>query len=202
MISRLRGEMVAREPLRAVIEVGGVGYDVAAPERALDAWSGLPEVIVHVSTQVREDAIALFGFESSEDKAMFSALLAVSGVGPRLALAALDRMTAAELATAIAAGDVRALGRISGVGKKTAQRLCLDLKDKLPAVSFRAPAHAGAAPVSAPAPADDPLVLALARLGYTRAEIDAAVRHLAAGPQAEASVQDRLRAALSFLYSR
>ena len=198
MIALLRGRPLHREPARCVVDVGGVGYEIFATNRAMDAWfqSPEPEVTVHVSTQVREDAIALYGFQDAAERGVFSLLLTtVSGVGPKVALSTLEAMTVPELARAVETDDIARLSRINGVGKKTAQRLALELKGKI------------AAPMPLPGPKKkpvtdgDPLPLALERLGYTRAEIARALEELAAkGVAPDAPVAERLRAALGSLY--
>lgn len=197
MIALLRGELYARDGNRAVIDVGGVGYEVFAPQRALDVWQRAQDAVVaHVSTQVREDAITLYGFASPVDRHAFQVLMSVSGIGPKLALACLDALAVESLVRAVENDDVATLSRIPGVGKKTAQRLALELKGKLPVAFEPAAAPLAAAPV-----AEDTLALALVRLGYSRAEIERARQGLAdAGLAADAPVAERLRAALKLLY--
>jgi len=196
MIAMLRGSMVSRGKGYAVIDVGGVGYQVHATNGALDRWVGDEQHTIHVSTQVREDSITLYGFNTEQDRDGFLVLISVSGVGPKVALSALDSLGLEHLHTAVEADDVRTLCNISGVGKKTAQRLALELKGKLP-VTF-VPANAGAKP--ARRKHSDPLDLALARLGYTKSEIDRAHAGLESteiGP--DAPVGQRLGAALRVL---
>lgn len=199
MIARLTGRLVAVDGVRCVIDVHGVGYEVLAPARAVAPWRDAGDAAVaYVSTQVREDAITLFGFSSDDDRALFVLLLGVTGVGPRLALACLDGMTSDALTRALATGDVKRLAQTPGIGKKTAERLVLELKDKVGAVSM----VGGAAP-AAPyvARAADPLAAALTGLGYDRAEQDraqAALREQDLGP--DKPIADRLRAALKVLY--
>jgi Holliday junction DNA helicase RuvA len=199
MIAMLKGTLAHRSGNRGVLDVSGVGYEVFATGGALDRWSASTDPVrVHVSTQVREDAIALYAFDSDRERLVFLALLGVSGVGPKVGLSALDALGADGLHAAVEADDLRALSSIPGVGKKTAQRLALELKDKLPAPEFTATARS---PVKV-AP-DDQLPLALARLGYTKSEIDRALMALAdAGVAADADVGDRLRHALKVLSER
>lgn len=132
MISLLRGKVASKQAGNIVIDVGGVGYEVAIP---IDTYtqSGEPgaEVRLHIYTHVRENALALYGFNQLRDKDLFVRLLDVSGIGPRLAMALLSRLSASELAAAIKAGEYKPLVRAPGVGKKTAQRIVLELKDKL-----------------------------------------------------------------------
>ncbi len=198
MIARLTGRLVAVDGVRCVIDVHGVGYEVLAPARAVAPWRDAGDAAVaYVSTQVREDAITLFGFSSDDDRALFVLLLGVTGVGPRLALACLDGMTADALTRALATGDVKRLAQTPGIGKKTAERLVLELKDKVGGLSM-----VGAAPAAPYAPrAADPLTAALTGLGYDRAEQDraqAALREQDLGP--DKPISDRLRAALKVLY--
>lgn len=190
MIARLRGEVAEVAADRVVVDVHGVGYDVLVPGRtAVAAQLGAP-ITLHVHTAVREDAITLFGFTSPAERACFEQLLSVNGVGPRLALSALGALAPDALARAVNANDLKSLTGIPGVGKKTAERIVLELKGKL---EGGAPAPAVAARPVAP---DDPLPLALAQLGYKRSEIEPIVARLAADGLAEASPDARLAAAL------
>lgn len=197
MIGRLTGMLVEREGSTAILDVGGVGYEVQAPRRALDAWAAVDgPVTAIVHTQVREDAITLFAFDNPTDKQAFQVLLGVNKVGAKLALATLDTFSLPELARAVETGDTAALCRISGVGKRTAQRLALELKGKLPAAAF-SPASPARTPSAAASPAVDAFALALERLGWSRAEIDAArVRVAEAGLAEDAPVGQRVRVAL------
>lgn len=195
MIGRLRGHWHFEEPGQGVVEVNGVGYEVYAPARAIRVWEGDDEVTVHVRTQVREDAITLFGFAERIDRDAFDVLLTVTGVGPRMALAALDTLTVAELSRAVQSDDVVALSSIPGIGRKKAQRLALELKGKLP-TGLEGSAQAAQRPR---APADD-LPLALAQLQYGKSEIDRALAGLAKlGVADDAPLQERLAAALRVL---
>src|SRR5262245_17444095 len=132
MIAHLRGTLLEKHPNLAIVDVGGVGYEVMIP---VSAFSSLPEtgaeVRLHIHTHVREDALVLFGFVSPADKTLFQKLIPVSGVGPKLAITTLGGLTAPDLAAAIKAGSLETLTRIPGVGKKTAERLVLELRDKL-----------------------------------------------------------------------
>lgn len=195
MIGRLRGQWVDEGPGRGVVDVQGVGYEVFAPNRSIVQWQGAEEATVHVRTQVREDAITLYGFAEPVDREAFDVLLTVSGVGPRMALAALDTLTVAELARAVQADDVIALASIPGIGRKKAQRLALELKGKLP--SGGGPSVTSAARPAVPV---DDLPLALAQLQYGKSEIDRALAGLAKqGVADDAPLQERLAAALRVL---
>lgn len=202
MIAWLRGEVVRREGDLAVIATGGVGYAVHAPRRVLDGWSETNGPIeAHVSTQVREDAITLYGFATPTEQVAFERLLSVSGIGPRLALAALDTLTVSELAGAVASGDTQVLTRIPGVGKRTAQRMVLELESKLPEV-IDIPGET-VVPAAVPSGNANTLVLALGRLGYSRTEISRVEAALTReGIGREEPIEARLRAALRILYGR
>ena len=201
MIGRLTGTIAHREPDGSVIvDVNGVGYEVFLPlgtEGRLDGGPGEP-VALHVHTHVREDAMTLFGFASADDRAAFRALLKVSSIGPKLALAILGVMNAAELQDAIARQDKSAFRGISGVGKKTVERILVDLQDKL---DFAASAKTGVRRRAVPAPAGgtcDTVVGALVQMGYKRSEAEAAVGS-ASSTSGEEGVEGLLRAALSAL---
>src|SRR5215831_16777663 len=169
MIAHLRGKLISKHPNQAIVEAGGVGYDVAI---TVPTFSDLPavgsEVALHIHTHVREDAIALFGFLRSDEKQLFEKLITVSGIGPKLAITILSGMATAEMVGAIRANDHARLTRIPGIGKKTAERMCVELRDKLE--GFGA-AQAGA-PVS---PVEEDVISALTNLGYQRAAAEKAV---------------------------
>lgn len=200
MIARLTGEVVARDGHRVIVDVGGVGYAVSAPVRDAIHWSaaGGP-VVVHVHTEVREDAILLFGFASDADRVAFETLRGVTGVGPTTALHALDTLGLDTLIAAVEGDDVRTLARIPKVGAKLASRMALELKGKLRPGEGTSPGPAA----PAPAPSDDTLELALGKLGYTRAEVARAREGLASqGIGPDTPVAQRLRVALAVLSGR
>jgi len=180
VIARLRGTLLEKQPNRIVVDVGGVGYDVAVP---LSTFYGLGEpgtgVALRVHTHVREDALALYGFATALELDLFERLISISGIGPKVALAVLSGIEPIELVGAVERGDLARLTAIPGVGKKTSERIVLELKDRLPR------AHVAAVTVSvegAPEPSAvrDDLLSALMNLGYHRplAEraVDAAVK--------------------------
>ncbi len=192
MIRRLRGEIVATGDDHVVLEVLGVGYRVFVPTPP--AVVPAEETVLHVSTQVREDAFLLYGFPSAADRDTFEILLEVPGVGARTALAVLATLSRRELAAAVARQDVAALKRVPGVGARTAQRLVVDLAGRIAAE----PEPAEAAPGVVVRP-DDPLPLALARLGFRRTEIQHALAHLGETGRLEASLEERIRLSLQIL---
>src|SRR6476661_3264832 len=132
MIAHLRGKLLAKHPNQAIVEAGGVGYDVTI---SVPTFSGLPalggDVALHIHTHVREDQLALYGFLKTEEKQLFEKLITVSGIGPKLAITILSGMAAQELGNAIRGNDLARLTKIPGIGRKTAERLVLELRDKL-----------------------------------------------------------------------
>ena len=174
MIAQLRGAIVEKHPSRLIIEAGGVGYDVQVPLSTFYVLGepGTP-VTLRIHTHVREDVIALYGFATTLEQQLFERLIAISGIGPKLALAVLSGIEPAELVKAIRLQDVARLTAIPGIGKKTAERIGLELKDRLP-VALQA---AGQEP-AATTPEDqlrDDLLSALLNLGYQRAVAEKAV---------------------------
>ena len=168
MIAHLRGRLVSKHPNQAVVDCAGVGYDVNI---SIPTFSDLPalgaEVSLFIHTHVREDALALYGFLRAEEKSLFEKLINVSGIGPRLAITILSGMPAEEMVSAIRGNDVARLTRIPGIGKKTAERMVLELRDKLEAFA--------AAPVRAASPVEDDVLSALLNLGYQRPAAEKAV---------------------------
>jgi Holliday junction DNA helicase RuvA len=180
MIAQLRGTLIEKHPNQAIVEVQGVGYDVSIP---VSTYSALPgtgaEVKLKVHTHVREDAIALFGFVSQEEKSLFEKLIGVSGIGPKLAITVLSGLAAQDLITAIRSSQTDRLVRIPGVGKKTAERMVLELKDKLDGIG----GTAIAASVEKPAMMSEvemDVLSALMNLGCQRGAAETAIRKAAA----------------------
>ena len=172
MIAHLRGAILEKHPNRVVVDVGGVGYDVAVPLSTFYVLGDRgAEASLRVHTHVREDAISLFGFATAVELDLFERLISISGIGPKVGLAVLSGIEPAELVGAIERGDLARLTAIPGVGKKTSERIVLELKDRLPKTSA-APAVAGAP--EAPALRDD-LLSALINLGYHRPLAEKAV---------------------------
>ncbi len=201
MIALLRGQVVVLASEFLVLDVQGVGYKVRASARLLTELVGADgEQTLHISTLVREDAFDLYGFRSADERDVFDVLRSVNKVGPKVALALLNTLPIDALVQAVGRDDVAALSRTPGVGKRTAERLCLELKNKLPALAF-VPAAGAAAAASLPVRPNpgDPLPLALARLDYRKSEIDLALAHDDVPALGEAPVEERLRAALRVL---
>ena len=175
MISHLRGTLLEKHPNQIVIDVHGVGYEVTIP---VSAFSSLPEqgapVRMHIYQHVREDILALYGFLTKDDKALFEKLIAVSGIGPKLAVTALSGLTTEDLVAAIRSGAVESLVRIPGVGKKTAERMVLELRDKLGPAGASVAGTTGA-PKGAFGANEEDVISALMNFGATRASAEAAV---------------------------
>jgi Holliday junction DNA helicase RuvA len=200
MIGMLRGRIIQRQPPFLLIDVNGVGYEVEAPMSTFYALpEGQAEVTLHTHLAVREDAHILYGFAREGDRALFRALLKVSGVGGKMALAILSGMTADEFALCVQAGDVAALTRLPGVGKKTAERLVVEMRDRLEGLSGNAaPLKMSAAPAASAMPADASAdaVSALIALGYKPADASRMVRAVAGeGLGTEALIKAALQAA-------
>jgi Holliday junction DNA helicase RuvA len=185
MIGRLSGRLAAKNPPQVLLDVGGVGYELDVP---MSTFYGLPAageaVTLYTHLVVREDAHTLYGFGSLEERSAFRQLIRISGVGARTALAVLSGLSVADLAQSVAAQDAGRLTRIPGIGKKTAERLLLELKNKLVEVS-----------VSPVREAASDVLHALLALGYSEKEAQAAVKGLAPG----VAVSEGIRAALKTL---
>jgi Holliday junction DNA helicase RuvA len=199
MIGHLRGSIVRKSPQEVLLDVSGVGYRVLIPVSTfyrLADDGGTASLRIH--THVREDAFQLFGFATETEELLFSRLIGVSGVGPKVALSILSGIEAPELVEALRRGDVPRLVRIPGVGKKTAERLVLELKDKMPAVLAAETAASASAPAST---LEDDLVSALANLGYSRPEAQKGVER-ALGEEPQGRFEDLLRRSLRVLSAR
>ena len=196
MIAFLRGRLLEKHPNRVVLDVNGVGYDVQVP---VSSFFGLGEpgsdVSLRIHTHVREDAIALFGFRSALELHLFERLIAVSGIGPKVGLAVLSGIEPPELVQAVQRGDVARLTAIPGIGKKTSERIVLELKDRIGEASLPAGATETARTAT---PLRDDLLSALLNLGYHRPAAEKAIDR-ALDTEAGASFEIALRAALKGL---
>ncbi len=199
MIASLRGTLLAKLPNQALIECSGVGYEVAI---SVATFSALPaegkEARLHIFTKVAEDQLALFGFAEMDEKRLFERLIAVSGIGPKLAITVLSGIASERLVTAIRDGDHASLVKIPGIGKKTAERIVLELKDKLDDLQgFSTGGGTHARPTSLGAMADD-VISALVNLGYARPIAQKAVESaIEKHPEAKETFEILFRAAMS-----
>jgi Holliday junction DNA helicase RuvA len=187
MIALLRGALLEKHPNQAIVDTGGVGYDVIIP---VSTYTHLPEagseVKLRIHTHVREDALSLYGFLTQDEKALFEKLIGVSGIGPKLAVTILSGLAAPDLINSIRRGEVDRLVRIPGIGKKTAERMVLELRDKLPAVTGEEPQAAAAGTLS---PIEQDVLSALLNLGCGRPQAEAAVRKAKTGAPAAMSAE-------------
>lgn len=181
MIAHLRGILLEKHPNQAVVEAGGVGYDVTIPISTYTAL-GEPgtEVRLRIHTQVREDAIVLFGFTTAQEKALFEKLIGVSGIGPKMAITVLSGIQAPDLVRIIRGGDVPMLVRVPGIGKKTAERMVLELRDKLETLGV-GPAAPKTAVAGIMEPLEADVISALTNLGAQQGAAEMAVRKAVAG---------------------
>lgn len=175
MIAHLRGKLLAKHPNQAIVETSGVGYDVTI---SVPTFSDLPavgtDVALHIHTHVREDVIALYGFLRPSEKLLFEKLITVSGIGPKLAITILSGMAADEMVGAIRGNDVAKLTRIPGIGRKTAERMVLELRDKLPE-----PGGPAFPPAHSTSPVEEDVLSALLNLGYQRPAAEKALEAIA-----------------------
>ncbi len=196
MIALLTGQIAYKSPDHIILDVNGVGYRVQIP---FSTYYDLPEegtVRLHIHTSVREDAIQLYGFRTSLEKSFFQLLLSVSGVGPRLARDILSNIQPAQLAQALGQGDIRMLSAVPGIGKKTSERLVLELKEKVGKLDLTSVAQ----PVARQIPEDellDDVLSALLNLGYREPQVRKALAGLNPGPRD--SLEEVLKQALKVL---
>jgi len=199
MIAHLRGLLLEKHPNQAVVEAAGVGYDVTI---SVSTYASLPEagreVRLRIHTHVREDAIQLFGFLTAEERTLFERLITVSGIGPKLAITTLSGLAVDDLVAAIGGGDVQKLVRVPGIGKKTAERIVLELRDKvgLPAGSAK---PGVAVPAVLLTREEEDVASALANLGAQRAAAEAAARKAITEMGAGAGFERTFRRALELL---
>jgi Holliday junction DNA helicase RuvA len=196
MIAHLKGQLIQKSPVSLVVDVQGVGYEVFIP---LTAYYELPEcgseVSLYIHTRIREDSLKLFGFLNEAEKQMFELLTRISKVGPKIALAFLSGMTAKELTQAVFNDDISTLSAIPGVGRKTAERLALELKDKLSELNLQPEAASTAGGNSPGGGLKDDAVSALVNLGYKKAQAEQALKKVwrdEAKPSLEELIRDSL----------
>jgi Holliday junction DNA helicase RuvA len=199
MIASLTGRLAAKHPGGVIIDVQGVGYDVLIP---LSTYYQLPDsnqtVTLVIHTHVREDAIQLFGFSTQREKDAFLMLLGVSGIGPKLALSVISSLSVNDLATAIRNDDQKTLASVPGIGKKSAGRLVLELKDKVDKLGSAVDHRATKTDEPSGKLMDDALS-ALVNLGYKAADVKDVIKQVLAGRNGDTPLQDLIRAALQEL---
>ena len=196
MIGRLRGVLVSKQPPWLLVEVGGVGYELEAPMSTIyDLPQTGKEVTLLTHYAVKEDSVALYGFLHESERASFRNLLKVSGIGAKTALSVLSGVSTQDFARLVQAGDVVALTKIPGIGKKTAERIVVELRDRVDGLGASVPGLAAAS--GAPADPAAEATVALQQLGYKPAEVSRLVQKVAEqGDSAETIIRKALRAAL------
>jgi Holliday junction DNA helicase RuvA len=196
MIGRLRGTLISKQPPWLMIEVGGIGYELEAPMSTIyDLPPTGKEVILLTHYAVKEDSVALYGFMHESERALFRSLQKVSGIGAKIALAVLSGVSTDHFARLVQTGDVVALTKIPGIGKKTAERIVIELRDRVDGLTSVPGARFNGADV--PLDATGEATVALQQLGYKPAEVTRLVQKVAAeGDTAEAIIRKALRAAL------
>jgi Holliday junction DNA helicase RuvA len=197
MIALLKGQIDRIQNDSIIIDVNGVGYLVHVPISTRDEAILHEKTTLHITTVVREDAITLYGFSSTGQRETFETLRSVNKIGPKLALTILGHLDIDQLGAAIQRGDIVTLSKIPGIGKRTAERMCLELKDKLAAFGDIQPLQPGQAATRKTR--QDPLRLALAQLDYRKTEIDMVINSGEVPKLDDAPIEERLRAALRFL---
>jgi Holliday junction DNA helicase RuvA len=199
MIALLRGELAYKSVDHVIVDTGGVGYRLFIPLSTFYALPDTGEVRLLVHTHVREDALLLFGFFTAAEREMFTTLIGISGIGPKLALNILSHIPVPELQVAILAGDIKRLSALPGIGKKTAERLILELRDKIGTVTGLSAGQAQLAPKSGRAPADSlaDVLSALVNLGYKDTQARKVLETMEV--TAEASMEVILKGALKIL---
>lgn len=194
MIGYVKGKILSLTPDTALILTdSGVGFEILVSAAAYDSLAGKKEGELYTYMQVREDGVSLFGFAQTEEKEMFLKLISVSGVGPKMGIAVLSGMKAGDVAVAIATNDVKRLSSVKGMGKKTAERIILELREKVQ-MSVTAEGGVKAAPIPAVSAGDEDAVVALMTLGFTRQESVKAIARAKDG--GATSVEDIIMSAL------
>jgi Holliday junction DNA helicase RuvA len=199
MIAHLRGRLLSKSPSRVIIDAGGVGYDVTIPVSTFYELGEIgSETSLYIYTYVREDAFSLYGFRTDREKSLFEKLLGVAGVGPKLAVTLLSGLEIDDLITAVRKEEIARLTSIPGVGRKTAERLIVELREKLAKFAVEEPERQPAAAAPAAGTVEDDVLSALVNLGYPRPSAEAALREArAAAPNGQ--FEDWLRASLRLL---
>ena len=197
MIAHLKGQLTYKSPEYTIVDVSGVGYQVFTP---LSTYYALPDpgqtVSLRVHTRVREDELKLFGFLTEEEQTIFQKLITINKVGPKLALGILSGMSPADLISTIMNNDAARLSTIPGVGKKTAERLTLELKDKLADLALEMEHHPEAAPKQG---FYDDALSALVNLGYKKPEAEKALKAIYTQNGKDASLEDLIKESLNIL---
>ena len=195
MIAHLSGTLLSKQATSVIVDVGGVGYEVTIPLSTFYDLEDMGSTVqLRIYTHVREDTIALFGFKSPNEKLMFEQVTSISGIGPKLGITILSGMPVDELVAAIRQSNLARLTSIPGIGKKTAERLVVELRDKLAKV-LTVPADEQTAPHGVSQPQED-VISALVNLGYAKASAEKAVQTVVSTSKTEPAFEELLRTAL------
>jgi Holliday junction DNA helicase RuvA len=193
MIAALRGTILSRDTNRVIVDVQGVGYEVSVSIPTMESLPDDGEVFFHVHTALRENSLELYGFTAEGEKALFEMLLGVSGIGPRMALTILSGISPDRFQKAILQGDLRSLTAVSGIGRKSAERIILELKEKIKKISICSISEPG---TNIPASVEEDLVSSLVNLGYKDREATAAAKTVLSNCSSETSLSRALKLAL------
>jgi Holliday junction DNA helicase RuvA len=200
MIAFLKGIIALKTPTRVEIDVGGVGYGLSIPVSTFDRLGAVGDPArLYTHLNVRQDALVLYGFGSPDEREMFELLITVSGIGPKVALAVLSTLDAFQVQNAVLTGDVRSLSSVPGIGKKTAERIVLDLRDKIHRRKRTAPSPGGEGAAPDPNQAAEDAVSALCTLGYSSVEARRAVAESSRDASGDVSIEQLIRTALNRL---
>ncbi len=196
MIAALRGKVLFKSVNRIIVDVQGVGYDVAVPLTTMDSLTENGEVQLHIHTALRENALELYGFATSDEKTLFEMLIGVSGIGPRTALTILSGISPQGFLDAVMHGDLRRLTAIPGIGKKSGERILVELKDKIRKIGLTAPSPSA---VQAPASLKVDLISSLVNLGYRERDARTAADKIMKSQHSDISLTDAVKLALKEL---
>lgn len=196
MIAALRGKVLFKSVNRIIVDVQGVGYDVAVPLSTLESLPENGDIQLHVYTALRENSLELYGFTTPDEKGLFEMLISVSGIGPRTALTILSGVSSDGLRDAVLRGDLRRLTSIPGIGKKSGERILVELRDKVRKLGIPAPTPSDVLP---PASLEGDLISSLVNLGYREREAARAAGKVLKGHHSDLSLTDAVKLALKEL---
>lgn len=196
MIASLRGTILKKEISRLIVDVSGVGYEVAVSLNTLESLPGDGDVFLHIYTVLRENALELYGFHDYEEKRLFELLISVSGIGPRTSLSILSGVSPAVFREAVLDGDVHRLTRIPGIGKKSAERLLVELKDKMKKLGMPQTAEMG---MSGPSTLEEDVISSLVNLGYKERLAEATAKKVLQNLSGDANPAEAVKLALKEL---
>ncbi|MDQ1239737.1 MAG: holliday junction helicase RuvA [Thermodesulfobacteriota bacterium] len=196
MIASLRGTILKKEINRLIVDVSGVGYEVAVSLNTMESLPGEGDVFLHIYTVLRENSLELYGFHDNEEKSLFELLISVSGIGPRTSLSILSGVSPTNFRDAVVNGDVHRLTRIPGIGKKSAERILVELKDKMKKLGLQRASDTG---VSTPSTLEEDVISSLVNLGYKERLAEATVKKVLHNAKQEITPAEAVKLALKEL---